>query len=91
MSVDLSVITGLTVQIDALEQEALSATDPATKALFAAQVRIAQAQLKAEAARQEASLASSNTIMSALGLFSTLTQVVGNNAPTILTLFGVKA
>ena len=91
MAVDLTVITGLTVQINSVRGQISAATDPTVKAILSNQLETLEAQLSAEATHQQAQLDASNNIMSSLGLFSTLTSVVGNSAPTILTLFGIKA
>ena len=87
MAVDLSKITGLTVQIAALQQQLPTITDPGAKALVGAQVAMLSAQLSAEAQHAQALADSSNNILNSLGIFSTLTGLVGGTAPSIIALF----
>jgi hypothetical protein len=87
MAVDLSLITGYTVQLAALNSQAATATDPTVKALLAAQIATVTAQLSGEAQHQQSQLDASNNTLNTLGLFSTLTAAVGTAAPTIISLF----
>jgi hypothetical protein len=87
MAIDLSAITGYTVQLNALQAQASSATDPAVKAMLNSQIAVVTAQLSGEAQHQQSQLDASNNTLNTLGLFSTLTAAVGNAAPTIISLF----
>ncbi len=87
MAVDLSNITSLTVQIGALQQQLANITDPGAKSLIQAQVMMLQAQLSAEAQHAQAQVDASNNLLSSLGLFATLSGIVGSAAPSIINLF----
>jgi hypothetical protein len=87
MAIDLSTITGLTVQINALQQQVGVTADPSAKAYLQAQLAMLNAQLAAEAQHMQTQADSSNTLMNTLGLFATLQSSVGTLAPTILALF----
>lgn len=87
MAVDLSTITGLTVQISALQTQAATATDPSVKALLQAQIGMLSAQLAAEAQHAQAQADASNNLLNGLGLFATLSSTVGSAAPSIIALF----
>lgn len=87
MSIDLDTITGLTVQLNALNQAKATVTDPAAKALIEAQVATITAQLSAAAAHAQAQSDAQSNMLDSLGLFATLSQVVGNAAPSIISLF----
>lgn len=86
-TIDLSGITSLTVQINALTQAKAQTTDPAAKALLDAQISMYTAQLSAAAAHAQAQSDAQSNILDNLGLFATLTSAVGNNAPSIIALF----
>jgi hypothetical protein len=86
-TVDLSLITGYTVQLAALQSQAATATDPTVKAMLNSQITTVTAQLAGEAQHQQSQVDASNSTLNALGLFSTLTSAVGTAAPTILALF----
>lgn len=87
MAVDLSTITSLTVQINALTQQMPTITDPGAKALVQAQIGMLNAQLAAEAQHQQAQVDASNNLLNGLGLFATLSNSVGTLAPSIIGLF----
>ena len=87
MAGTLADITSLTTQIAALNQQADLTTDPAARAILHAQVQVLTAQLTAEAQHQQAQADASANLLNGLGLFATLSGLVGNNAPTIINLF----
>ena len=87
MAVDLDTITSLTVQINALENQVATTTDPSAKAYLQAQVAVLNAQLAAVAQHAQSQADSSSNILNNLGLFATLQAGVGTLAPTILALF----
>ena len=87
MPVDPSVIVGYTVQLNALQQQLAVATDPTIKAFLQSQVSMISAQLTAEASHPQAQADASSNMLDSLGLFATLTGVVGNAAPSIIALF----
>ena len=86
-TVDLSNITGLTVQINSLQQAKAQLTDPNAKALLDAQIAMYSAQLSAAAQHAQAQADSQSNILDSLGLFATLSSVVGSQAPSIIALF----
>jgi hypothetical protein len=85
--VDLSSITNLTVQINALQQTAQSVSDPGAKALIQAQITMLSAQLTAQVQHAQAQSDASANLLDGLGLFATLSSVVGTSAPSIIALF----
>jgi hypothetical protein len=87
MAIDPAVIVGYTVQLNSLQTQASAATDPTVKAFLNSQIAMVTAQLSAEAQHQQSQADASSTLMSGLGLMSTLTQAVGNAAPSIINLF----
>jgi len=87
MAIDLTTIVGYTTQLNALQQQAMTATDPTVKAFLNSQIAIVGAQLTAEAAHQQSQADASSNMLSSLGLFQTLTSAVGNAAPSIISLF----
>lgn len=87
MAVNLDNIVSLTTQINALRGQAERLPDGPAKQLLEAQVAGLEAQLTAEAQHQQAQVEASQNIMSSLGLFATLTNVVGQQAPAIISLF----
>lgn len=87
MAIDLSTLTSLTVQIDALNKQLPLMTDPGAKSLVQAQVIMLQAQLASEAQHMQAQADASSNLLDGLGLFQSLTTLVGNSAPTIISLF----
>lgn len=87
MAIDLSSIAGITVQINSLQSTMNGITDPGAKALISAQISMLTAQLTAEVNHAQAQADASSNMLSSLGLFSTLTQAVGNAAPSIIGLF----
>ncbi len=86
-AVDLSNIVSLTTQINALQTQAASATDPSVKAMLTSQIAVAEAQLQTEAQHQQSQIDASNNLLNNLGLFATLNSTVGTLAPTVLSLF----
>jgi hypothetical protein len=86
-TIDLSKITGLTVQINSLNQAKAAMTDPAAKSLIDAQITMLSAQLSAEAQHAQSQSDAQSNILDNLGLFSTLTAAVGSSAPSIIALF----
>lgn len=86
-AIDLSKITGLTVQISALNQAKAATADPSARALLEAQVNMLSAQLAAEAQHAQAQSDAQSNMLDSLGLFATLTSVVGTAAPSIISLF----
>lgn len=87
MAIDLSVLTRLTVQIDALRAQSARITDPGAKALIDAQVSMYEAQLSSEAQHMQSQADANSNILSNLGLFTTLNTLVGGTAPAIINLF----
>ena len=87
MSVDTDTLVTLTVQIDALQQQLATATDPAVKSYLTAQIAVLSAQLKATAQHAQSQSDASSNMLNALGLFGTLSNTVGTLAPSILGLF----
>ena len=87
MAVDPSVIVGYTVQLNALQTQLASATDPTVKAFLQSQIGMVASQLTAEAQHQQAQADASSNLLNGLGLFSTLTNAVGTAAPSIISLF----
>jgi FlxA-like protein len=86
-TIDLSKITGLTVQISSLNAAKAAMTDPAARSLIDAQISMLSAQLAAEAQHAQSQSDAQSNILDNLGLFSTLTAAVGSNAPSIIALF----
>ena len=87
MAVDLTQITSLTAQVSALRGQLPNVTDIGAKQLLEAQLGALETQLALEAQHQQAQLDASNSILNGLGLFATLTSVLGSTAPTIVQLF----
>ena len=87
MAVDPSVIVGYTVQLNALQTQLATATDPTIKAFLQSQVATVSAQLSAEAQHQQSQADASSNMLASLGLFATLTNAVGNAAPSIIGRF----
>jgi hypothetical protein len=87
MAIDLSNIAGLTVQINSLQNTSKGITDPGAKALVDAQVSMLTAQLTAEVSHAQAQADASSNMLNGLGMFATLTSVVGGAAPSIISLF----
>ena len=87
MAIDPSVIVGYTVQLNALQAQAATATDPAVKAFLQSQIATVTAQLSAEAQHQQVQADASSNMLNGLGLFQTLSQTVGQAAPAIINLF----
>lgn len=87
MAVDLSPLTELTVQINSWQRQLATVTDPSTKAMIQSQLVVLQDQLANTAQHMQAQVDASNNILTSLGLFATLTSVVGNAAPSIISLF----
>ena len=86
-SIDLSAITGLTVQINALQQSMNSMPDGPAKQMLGAQISMLSAQLAAEAQHAQAQSDAASNLLNGLGLFATLSNTVGTLAPTIVGLF----
>jgi hypothetical protein len=86
-TIDLSSITGLTVQINALQQAKAGTTDPSAKALLDAQITMLTAQLTAAANHAQAQSDAQSNLLDGLGLFATLSSTVGSSAPSIVALF----
>lgn len=86
-AIDLSKITGLTVQINSLQTAKNSMTDPNAKSLIDAQIAMLSAQLSAEAQHAQAQSDAQSNILDNLGLFATLSSTVGQAAPSIIALF----
>ncbi len=86
-TVDLNTIVNLTTQINALQQVINSTSDPAARAMLQGQLAVLTAQLTATAQHQQAQVDASNNILENLGLFSTLSGLVGGSAPSIIALF----
>lgn len=86
-TIDLSGITSLTVQINALQTAKAQVTDPNAKALIDAQIAMYSAQLSAAAQHAQSQSDAQGNILDSLGLFSTLTAAVGSGAPAIIALF----
>jgi hypothetical protein len=87
MSVDLTTLVSLTGQLQATQAQAAAATDPTVKALLTSQVAMLSAQISAEATHTQAQIDATNSTLSTLSLFSTLTSAVGSAAPSLLALF----
>jgi hypothetical protein len=85
----LGTIVSLTTQIDALQKSLAMTTDPSAKAFIQAQIAVYTAQLSAEAQHQQTQADASANLLNGLGLFATLTGVVGNQAPSIINLFKI--
>ena len=83
----MNQIVNLTTQINALQQVIGSTTDPGAKAMLQGQLAVLTAQLTATAQHAQAQIDSSNNIIENLGLFSTLTNLVGGSAPSIIAMF----
>lgn len=86
-TVDLSGITTLTVQINALQQKSSTLQPSPAKDLLDAQVSMLEAELTANAQHMQAQLDANNNLMNGLGLFAVLNQLVGGVAPTVINLF----
>ena len=86
MAMDFSAVTGLTTQIKALQDASAAASDPTVKALLNSQATVAAAQLNAELTHMQAQSEASSNLLSEMGLFATLTSVVGGAAPSIIAL-----
>lgn len=87
MAIDLSTIVASTTKIAALNDALTKTTDPSARAFLQAEIAVETAGLSANAQHQQAQADASANLLNGLGLFATLTQVVGTGAPTILTLF----
>jgi hypothetical protein len=87
MAIDPSVLVGYTVQLNSLQAQAAAAVDPTVKAFLNSQITTVTAQLSAEAQHQQSQADASSTLLSGLGLMSTLTTAVGSAAPSIVALF----
>jgi hypothetical protein len=87
MSIDLSHISSLTVQINSLQTAQAGVADPGAKALIGAQITMLSAELSSEVAHAQSQADASSNLLSGLGMFSTLTGVVGSAAPSIISLF----
>ena len=87
MAIDPSVLVGYTVQLSSLQQQAATVTDPTVKAFLNSQIATVTAQLSAEAQHQQSQADASSNLLNGLGLMTTLTQVVGTAAPSIIGLF----
>jgi hypothetical protein len=87
MSIDPSVLVGYTVQLSSLQAQAATVTDPTVKAFLNSQIATVTAQLSAEAQHQQSQADASSNLLNGLGLMTTLTQVVGTAAPSIIGLF----
>ena len=87
MSIDPSVLVGYTVQLSSLQQQVATVTDPTVKAFLNSQIATVTAQLSAEAQHQQSQADASSNLLNGLGLMTTLTQVVGTAAPSIIGLF----
>ena len=87
MSVDLTNLVSLTGQLQATQAQVASATDPTVKAMLSAQEAMLSAQINTEATHTQGQIDATNNTMNTLSLFSTLTQAVGNAAPSLLALF----
>ena len=87
MAVDPSVIVGYTVQLNSLQQQLQTATDPTIRGFLQSQISMVSAQLSAEAQHQQSQADASSNMLNSLGLFATLTQAVGGAAPSIINLF----
>ena len=83
----LGAIVSLTTQINALQNALAQTADPAAKAIISAQLAVLTAQLSAEAQHQQSQADASANLLNGLGLFSTLSGIVGGNAPSIINLF----
>lgn len=88
-TIDLTAIVSLTTQISSLQQEIAVTPDPTAKAMLQAELNVATKQLNATAQHQQAQADASANLLDGLGMFATLGQVVGANAPTILNLFRI--
>lgn len=87
MTIDPSPITKLTIQVNAMRVRLATVTDPSAKAFGEMQLGALEDQLLAEAQHQQSQYDSQNNLLNGLGLFATLTSVLGTNAPTIINLF----
>jgi hypothetical protein len=87
MAIDLTTIVGYTTQLNVLQQQEATATDPTVKAFLNAQIATVTAQLTSEATHQQNQADASSNMLTSLGLFSTLTTAVGSAAPAIIGLF----
>lgn len=87
MSIDLTHISSLTVQINSLQTAAAGVADPGAKALINAQITMLSAELTSEVSHAQSQADASSNLLSGLGMFATLTSVVGGAAPSIIGLF----
>ena len=87
MAVDLSNLVQYTVQLSALQQAQNSTTDPAAKAVLAAQISTLQAQITAEAQHQQTQAENQSMLLNTIGMTTQLGQLAGSLAPTIINLF----
>ena len=87
MAIDLTHISSLTVQINALQTAVASTADPGAKALIQAQITMLSAELTSEVGHAQAQADASSNMLNGLGMFATLTSVVGGAAPSIIGLF----
>ena len=87
MAIDLTHISSLTVQISSLQSAEAGVSDPSAKALINAQITMLSAQLNAEVAHAQSQADASSNMLNGLGMFATLTSVVGGAAPSIIGLF----
>jgi hypothetical protein len=86
-AIDMSSIVGLTVQINALQQQMNTMPEGPGKQVIGAQISMLSAQLSSEAQHAQAQSDASANLLNGLGLFATLTQTVGNLAPSVIGLF----
>jgi len=82
----MAEIVRLTTQINALQQVMSTTTEPAAKSIISAQLAVLTAQLTSTAQHAQAQIDNSNSIIENLGLFSTLSSLVGQSAPSIIAM-----
>ncbi len=86
-TLDMNSMVQATTKIKALTDAMNSATDPGVKAYLQAQISVETAALSANMAHAQAQADASANLLDVFGLMGTLTNVVGNQAPSIIALF----
>ena len=89
-SIDLTQITQLTSQLQALNAQISVTTDPTVKGMLQAQANVVTQQLQAAATHAQNNVDATNNLLDGFGLFTTLNQALSNvpqAIPNILSLF----
>lgn len=86
-TIDMNSIVQSTAKIKALNDVLASTTDPSAKAYIQSQIAVETAAMTANAQHMQSQADASANILDGLGLFATLSSLVGNQAPSLIALF----